>query len=313
MTAGPARALLGDGRLHFQHGPVDLLITIDGAAAHAEAAAEAMWRRFTTVLDELVAELAELRCPVADGASVNGEIALAMLRATVANAQGDFATPMIAVAGAVADVIADTGWRVAALRRVIVNNGGDVAVRLDAGQRAVVGVFDEAGSRDTALAGRLHLSAEAGIGGVATSGAGGRSLSLGIADAVTVLAGDAATADVVATLVANAVDLGDHPRIERRPAASVVDDSDLGDLPVTVRVGRLTSGEIDLALDAGERRAVTALREPGVDAVLLALRGRRRRVRRPAAQDALTVSSEWWITSGQGLKPRAASATDCSV
>ena len=75
-----------------------------------------------------------------------------------------------------------------------------------------------------------------GIGGIATSGARGRSFSLGIADSVTVLARDAATADAAATLIANAVDI-DSPAIMRRPARELDPDSDLGDRLVTVSVG----------------------------------------------------------------------------
>ena len=55
--------------------------------------------------------------------------------------------------------------------------------------------------------GAVRLDARSGVGGVATSGAQGRSFSLGIADSVTTLARNAATADVAATLVANAVNI----------------------------------------------------------------------------------------------------------
>ena len=55
--------------------------------------------------------------------------------------------------------------------------------------------------------------------GVATSGWRGRSFSLGIADAVTVLASSAAAADAAATLIANAVDLPGHPAIDARRLA----------------------------------------------------------------------------------------------
>jgi ApbE superfamily uncharacterized protein (UPF0280 family) len=92
------------------------------------------------------------------------------------------------------------------------------------------------------------------VGGIATSGARGRSFSLGIADSVTVLAADAATADAAATLVANAVNC-DDPAIERRPAADLDPDSDLGRRPVTVRVGPLPPPAIEAALAAGLARA----------------------------------------------------------
>jgi len=69
-----------------------------------------------------------------------------------------------------------------------------------------------------------------------------------------VLARDAAAADAAATLIANRVDL-DHPAIERRPAASLRDDSDLGDIPVTAAVGPLEPAAIDAALASGAAEA----------------------------------------------------------
>src|SRR5690606_41231750 len=65
---------------------------------------------------------------------------------------------------------------------------------------------------------RIRIRAEDEVRGVATSGWRGRSFSLGIADAVTVLARTGAEADAAATLIANAVDLPGHPAIKRRPA-----------------------------------------------------------------------------------------------
>ena len=111
------------------------------------------------------------------------------------------------------------------------------------------------------------------MGGVATSGWRGRSLSLGIADAVTVVARDAAAADAAATLVANAVNV-DHPAVHRLPAHTVRDDTDLRDLPVTVAVGALPADAIDTALAAGlqvaHRMQVSGL----IHAACLRLQGR---------------------------------------
>ena len=73
--------------------------------------------------------------------------------------------------------------------------------------------------------------------GVATSGRHGRSFSLGIADAVTVLARTASQADAAATIIANAVDLPGHPAIVRCPACDLQPDSDLGARLVTREVG----------------------------------------------------------------------------
>ena len=62
MTA--TRAPLDATRWHLHHGPIDLIIGADGDAAAVQAAHEACWARFTTILDELVAELPKLRQPV---------------------------------------------------------------------------------------------------------------------------------------------------------------------------------------------------------------------------------------------------------
>ena len=64
--------------------------------------------------------------------------------------------------------------------------------------------------------------------GIATSGRHGRSFSLGIADAVTVLARTASQADAAATIIANAVDLPGHPAIVRCRRDELQPDSDLG-------------------------------------------------------------------------------------
>src|SRR5690606_39975170 len=98
---------------------------------------------------------------------------------------------------------------------------------------------------------RIRIRAEDEVRGVATSGWRGRSFSLGIADAVTVLARTGAEADAAATIVANAVDLPAHPAIERQPACLLQPDSDLGERLVTTSVGPLSPLEIAQALDKG--------------------------------------------------------------
>jgi ApbE superfamily uncharacterized protein (UPF0280 family) len=93
------------------------------------------------------------------------------------------------------------------------------------------------------------------IRGIATSGWRGRSFSLGIADAVTVLADTAAMADAAATVIANAMDLPGNPRVGRVRACELAPDSDLGERLVTQSVGELEPNEIRDALEAGIRLA----------------------------------------------------------
>jgi len=118
--------------------------------------------------------------------------------------------------------------------------------------------------------------------GIATSGRHGRSFSLGIADAVTVLARTASEADAAATIIANAVDLPGHPAILRRPANELQPDSDLGARLVTRDVGRLDGGEIASALQAGARKARRLLADGLIERAALRLHGETRIVR-PAA------------------------------
>lgn len=258
------RAILPGERLHLQHGPIDLIIGCDGDRARGFDAACAA---FEGVLERLVDELDLLRRG-GWGASpqpgeVTGPVAQRMVRA-VGRHEG-FVTPMAAVAGSVADhVLAGMCMR-ADLRRAYVNNGGDIAIWLEAGERFRVAM---AGS-----GGQVGIGGGDGIGGIATSGRGGRSLSRGIADAVTVLAADAAAADVAATLIANAVDLPGHGAIRREPANEVRPDSDLGAREVVVEVGALDADEVARALERGAALA-EEMRDKGlIRGAALALRG----------------------------------------
>jgi hypothetical protein len=163
-----------------------------------------------------------------------------------------------------------TMLRTAQLERAYINDGGDIAVHCAPGHALDIGIAGSfARGPVPQLNGRLRIRHGDGVGGIATSGAHGRSFSLGIADSVTVLAADAATADAAATLIANAVDI-DHPAIVRQPAMALVPDSDLGDRLVTVSVGKLPRPLVLAALEAGRRRAAEYLaRGLIVDAALM--------------------------------------------
>ncbi|MGE5765735.1 MAG: UPF0280 family protein, partial [Bacteroidota bacterium] len=238
------RRLLPDGRLHLQEGPIDLVIEAFGAAAEVRRAYEAAAACFAEVLPGLVAELPALRRP-SGSADLQGPVARRMAAACAPH-RGVFVTPMAAVAGAVADHVLAAMTQAEELKRAYVNDGGDIALHLAPGERLACGMV--ARLNDPRLDGRAVIVAECPVRGIATSGRatlgqGGRSFSLGIADAVTVFARSAAAADVAATLIANAVDLPGHMAVERRPACEIDPESDLGARPVTVAVGALTREE----------------------------------------------------------------------
>jgi len=262
------RALLPGGRWHFQHGPIDIVIRADGEDQALQAAHQAAWSRFQTVLAELVAELPKLRLPVVGACPVQGLIARRMWAACaplVDEADG-YLTPMAAVAGSVAqDLVAF--YQRPGIERAWINNGGDIALHLAPGTFARVGLYADLARFDAAAAARtaagtlrtdldFAVHAFEPVRGVATSGWRGRSQSRGIADSVTVLAATAAMADAAATVIANAVDMDDDGQaaqagIVRLPANSQRDDSDLGTMAVTVNVPALPAALVQRALQRG--------------------------------------------------------------
>jgi ApbE superfamily uncharacterized protein (UPF0280 family) len=208
--------------------------------------------------------------------TLHGPVARRMLAACWPY-RADFITPMAAVAGAVADHLLEALCQGRRLAKVYVNDGGDIAFHLAPGERLTCGLVADLAA--PAIDGRLALTADMPVRGLATSGAatkssGGRSFSLGIADAVTVLARDAAAADAAATIIANAVDLPRHPNVKRTPATDIDPDSDLGHRLVTLTIGELTPPEIDRALAAGVAVAERLRRAGLIHAAVLVLRDR---------------------------------------
>ena len=271
---GPVHARLSDGRWHFQHGPIDLVIGADGNAAAVDAAIQDCWAAFGEVLPTLVAELPQLRSPCTPALRLTGPVAQRMARACApfADGFGQFITPMAAVAGAVADHLIRC-FRRPGVARAYINNGGDIALVLTEGQSFDIGLVADLDA--PRLDGALRIAAHDPARGVATSGWRGRSFSFGIADAVTVLAADAAAADAAATIVANHVNV-DAPGIERAPADSLRDDTDLGSRLVTVRVPPLAPALVDAALARGAAFARRCLERGLIHAALLTLQGRSR-------------------------------------
>lgn len=266
--------MLPDGhRLHLQDGPIDLVIGADGDRDAITAAYEAAARRFATLLDELCAELSLLRQPTHTDAQ--SETGRRMVAATFPYAAHAFITPMAAVAGAGADTILSAMLKAAPLMRAYVNNGGDIALHLAPGTSFTIGMVSRP-DLTAALHGNLTIRAEDGIHGIATSGRHGRSFSLGIADAVTVLAGNGADADAAATMIANAVDLPGHLAVTRDPADLIQPDSDLGGRLVTRSVGPLSDAEIANALAGGAGYAGRLIEAGHIHAAALHLAGETR-------------------------------------
>lgn len=282
---------LPDGRrLHLQDGPIDLIIEAFGSISEVKIAYEAAIGRFTTILDELCQELPRLRMRA--GSNIPppiGKTARRMASAVAPYATRTFITPMAAVAGAVAEEILDAMVSGARLAKAYVNDGGDIAFHLASGQHFTIGMIG--GLDRPSLFGAASLRSTDPVRGIATSGCQGRSFSLGIADAVTVLAERAAIADSAATIIGNAVDLPDNPNVRRAPARSISPDSDLVDLLVTCEVGDLSREEVNRALQAGVAVAEQLRSECLIHSAALHLRG----ITRVVTQDDSMVAP--WINA----------------
>jgi ApbE superfamily uncharacterized protein (UPF0280 family) len=282
---------MDDGsRLHLQHGPIDLIIGADADTEDLrQQAFGAARQRFETILSGLTEDLAQHRRPLtAQTGRPRDATARRMYDAARPFCGTGVLTPMIAVAGAVADEVLSAMCAAAALRRAYVNNGGDIALHLASGASFSVAMAHLEG-RDL---GRIRIDGRRGIGGIATSGASGRSFSLGIADSVTVLAANAATADTAATLIGNAVDLPGHPAITRLPAKDLLPESDLGHRLVVTGVGRLEDCDRAGALSRGLRLAQSMTDAGLISGAALFLQGETAQTGDPVAGSASLMEIE---------------------
>ncbi len=279
-SGAQANWLIEGARLHLNHGPIDLLLDVAGPRSARRAALERACSAFDGLLAGLMSEIKLLRAPFrVDTPLATGPVARRML-ASLQGYEDEAMTPMAAVAGAVADHILATMRRTAGLEFASVNNGGDIAFWQGARPTFKIGIVSN--PRTGAQAGAISLTPKDNIGGIATSGWRGRSFSLGIADAVTVLAKDAAAADVAATRIANAVDLPHHEAITRVPACELAPDSDLGARLVVTDVGKLNQREVGLALSAGASVATALVARGSVASVFLCLAGHIRVIGQPS-------------------------------
>ena len=250
-----------DNRLFLNHGPIDIVLEAFGK--DKPLAYEKAKNYFSTLLNELVLDMDLLKKEVVPQRKFNNKISQSMQNATE-TFYPDFITPMAAVAGSVADNILNVLVEGSDLEKAYVNNGGDVSFYLTENQTvksnlaSIPNIIAEINYKDKSR-------------GIATSGWKGRSFSLGIADSVTVLANNAAMADAAATMIANSVDIKDHPLIIKKPASDIYEDSDLKNLMVTVKVGDLKQSDIEEALKNGNEVGKKYLEKGLINSALIEL------------------------------------------
>jgi len=242
--------ILSDGRVFVDYGPVTMvMMATKNGAFQTELCSEA-----ALIIPDLLAEISEKRHLLSQysktidlGAICHGTLSglpFEMVKA-VKRIQEPTLTPMATVAGTLSDALAD--WLYDRdVDKVIVNNGGDIAIRLSENQSVKIGILPNLESGK--LEKTVTIRTEDGIGGVCTSGLGGRSFTRGIANAVTVFSKRCSIADACATHLANASYIKSENVIINL-AGSIQPDSDIADLEVVTRVGQLTQEEVIRSLD----------------------------------------------------------------
>ncbi len=242
---GEAVRVIGEGSVYVDYGPVSMVVTaFTGGAPQTELAAAA-FPLIESTLAEMSAYLPVLRRYPNETKDVLLAGAPKRMHEAVLAADEPTLTPMAAVAGTMSDTVADWLTQQGA-DRVFVNNGGDIAIRLGAGQSAQVGLMPKLSEDGVGKVLTIHASD--GVGGIATSGLGGRSLTRGVADAVCVLSKTCAMADALATHLANCTYVP-SASVTRVKAGTIDPSSDISDLDVTVQVGTLTEREKRQAFD----------------------------------------------------------------
>ncbi|WP_457551676.1 UPF0280 family protein [Desulfobacula sp.] len=234
-----------------ENGPMRIFIQAwDRGRPDPQMAAKAA--RFSFACLEQVAKQHEyLKQQPCDLSSKLDPIPRAMVKSVMTTGEKDL-TPMAAVAGSIADAVAD--WLFArGMSRVVVNNGGDIAIRLAENETARVGIRTRI--NNASISHKVELTGiDYPCWGINTSGLGGRSLTRGIASAVTAFAVTSSLADAAATSIANACFVRDDA-IVQVPAQRVDPNTDIPGIPVTIKVGKVKK---DTVLQAMEKALIRA-------------------------------------------------------
>ena len=275
--------VLPNGTVFFDCGPMRMFIQVsEQGKALVELAKEGA-KKAREVLEDLALFLPVIK-KKAQELDVEGdypEIVRRMIEATRMMEEPDL-TPMAAVAGAASDAVADF----VILRggtKIIIDNGGDIALRLREGEVARVGIKTDIHARHPSYVISIHEAM--GVGGVATSGLGGRSFTKGIASAATVLSRTASYSDAAATVIGNFTNVEDL-HIKRSLAEHIYPDTDIVGEWVTVEVGELPQEKIEEALKHGLSKAESICRKGLIKGAFVAVQ----------KEVVWTRSMEPWLT-----------------
>lgn len=247
--AGATYEVEAPGKVALEYGPISMHIQAEMHGQPYTAAALEGAQETVNVLDNLAkykhqaAQLIQSVQASQDYPAVLNRLIMAA-RAT----REPTVTPMIAVAGTIAEVVAESMIERTGATTVIINNGGDIAVKVEDHRLVRVGVaLDIITKRVTHF---IPVTKESGIAGICTSGLGGRSFTKGVATAAVAVGPSASIADACATLIGNATLIND-PEVEQELAEKIDPLTDIRGQRVTTYVGRLKPESVDKALRQG--------------------------------------------------------------
>jgi len=262
--------MLADGSAVVSEGPLHMTVSVLQGESSSPELAQKGGERALDVL-KLMADFLPILRQKAFKIKQVRNLPPAVQRAvevTRAMAERDL-TSLASVAGIIADEVADFLERAGGCR-IIVNNGGDIALRLRWREKARVGVRICLESSITSYA--LLVKGENGIGGVATSGLGGRSFTKGIASAAVAIASSAGLADAAATVIGNATWV-DDAAISTELAEKIYPDTDIPGARVVTHVGKIPKKKIEKALERGLEKASFLVKQELIRGAIIAVRG----------------------------------------
>lgn len=263
--------ILSNGSVLLDYGPMHMFISVFESGRPLISLAEEGAHFAMKVLEDLANFLSVIkkRSQVLEIEEDFPDVIRRMIEATKKMEEPDL-TPLAAVAGTASDVVADFMFSRGGTK-IIVDNGGDIAFRLREGEVAKVGVKTEIDAKQPTYL--ISIDSTMGIGGVATSGLGGRSFTKGIASAATVISGSASFSDAAATVIGNFTNVED-PNIVRSLAEKIYPDTDIAGEWVTIKAGELSKEKVGEALDKGLSKAHSICEKGLINGALIALQGR---------------------------------------
>lgn len=250
--------VLEDGRVYIEYGPVSMVIKASKSSQMLTSLCSESILIIKKTLTDLGQDLEKLsKYPAQISSNMLRDPSLRMLEAV--NRIGEKTlTPMATVAGMVADIVADWLYSQGA-DKVIVNNGGDIALRLGNRQSVSMKILSNIHANENEKEVIVRISEDNHIGGVCTSGLGGRSFTRGIANSVTVFSENCRIADACATHIANASYISSK-RVHTTRAGKIQPSSDIADLSIVTKVDCLTKEEISKGIENIKKEAIRQIK-----------------------------------------------------